>query len=162
MAPKQEGPQDWSSGHVLRKGQEGDSGAEAHRLEAAGVRGSSKNTGDREEGQGSSALRPFKMSGGEETRGRGVISAAPRGPQPAGLLKGVEGKGLGTEPMEKVEQMGESLGWGRSPDSWDSGEGAWRKMGEGKMRCSFWDGGPVRAVSTAPGRPGETTEHGHM
>lgn len=68
-------------------------------------------------------LRPFKMSGGEETRGRGVISAAPRGPQPAGLLKGVEGKGLGTEPMEKVEQMGESLGWGRSPDSWDSGEG---------------------------------------
>ena len=52
--------------------------------------------------------------------------------------------------MEKVEQMGESLGWGRSPNSWDSGEGAWRKMGEGKMRCSFWDGGPVRAASTAP------------
>lgn len=107
-------------------------------------------------------LRPFKMSGGEETRGRGVISAAPRGPQSAGLLKGVEGKGLGTEPMEKVEQMGESLGWGKSPNSWDSGEGTWRKMGEGKMRCSFWDGGPVRAASAAPGRPGEMAEHGHM
>lgn len=107
-------------------------------------------------------LCPFKMSGGEETWGRGVISAASRGPQPAGLLKGAEGKGLGTEPMEKVEQMGESLGWGRSPNSRDCSEGAKRQMGEGKMRCSFWDGGPARAASAAPRCPGEMAEHGYM
>ena len=107
-------------------------------------------------------LRPFKMSGGQETWRWGAISAVSRGPQPAGLQKGVEGKGLGTELMEKVEQMGESLGWGRSPDSWDRGEGARRQMGEGKMRCSFWDGGPVRAASAAPGCPGEMAEHGYM
>lgn len=52
-------------------------------------------------------LCPFKMSGGEETWGRGDFCSLQR-TQPAGLLKGVEGKGLGTEPMEKVEQMGES------------------------------------------------------
>lgn len=56
MAPKQVGPQDWSSGHVLRKdkkGQGGDSWGGAHRVAAAGARGSCKNTGDGEEAQGS-------------------------------------------------------------------------------------------------------------
>ena len=76
------------------------------------------------------------------------------------VAEGSGGKGLGTEPMEKVEQMGESLGWRRSPDSWD--RGARRQMGEGKMRCSFWDGGPVRAASAAPGCPSEMAEHGYM
>ena len=64
------------------------------------------------------------------------------------VTKGSGGDRLGTEATEKGEKVGE-----RSHGSWDTGRGQGGRFRAGKIGCSFWDGGPVRAAYTAPGRP---------
>lgn len=111
MAPKQVGPQDWSSGHVLRKGKKGQEGpvGEAHRGSCRMQRVLGVNTGDGEEAQGSCCpSASFKMSAGRNMGEGSDFCSLQRTPA-CWVAEGSGGEGTGNRTH------GESGADGREP-----------------------------------------------